>query len=55
LKTTFDDLINSSDIAADLPSVYSNPCSSWTCEEIPLGSTSSCFTGSSTAAPSFVD
>ena len=30
-------------------------CYSWTCEEIPLGSTSSCFVGSSTAAPPCVD
>ena len=31
------------------------PCSSWTCEEIPLESTSSCFAGSSTAALPCVD
>jgi hypothetical protein len=31
------------------------PCSSWTCEEIPLGSATMCSTDSSFAAPYYVD
>jgi hypothetical protein len=44
--------------AAELLSAYSTlvlPCSPWACEEIPLGSTGSCFAGSSAVALYCVD